>query len=192
MTIESGNFDSGFDFESPDGGDEEGGSRLFIILAVGLAGLIVLGLVAIGGVLMLRKIQNKQLTAQVTPVATPTLAVAAQLPTATSAPPTATPTEISQELLLPTATSTPVVSAGSGNEDSSSGGSLSGGEGAAMGTPVTVEDATNTATPVVPVGTPVGSAEVPNTGFGGFELALIAVGLIAVLFVARRLRRQSI
>ena len=190
MTIESGNFDSsGFDFEPPND-DEEGGSRLFIILAVGLAGLIVLGLVAIGGVLMLRKIQNKQLTAQVTPVATPTLAVAAQLPTATSAPPTATPTEVSKESLLPTATSTPVLAAGSG--DASSGGSQSGEEGAAAGTPAAVDGATSTAAAVVPVGTPVGSTEVPNTGFGGFELALIAIGLIAVLFVARRLRRQSI
>ena len=192
MTIESGNFDSGFDFEPPNDDDEEGGSRLFIILAVGQAGLIVLGLVAIGGVLMLRKIQNKQLTAQVTPVATPTLMVAAQLPTATSAPPTATPTEVSKESLPPTATSTSVVVATS-SSGASSGGSQNGGEGAATGTPTpTAAGATSTATAVVPVGTPVSSAEVPNTGFGGLELALIAIGLIAVLFVARRLRRQSI
>ncbi len=191
MTIESGNYDSsGFDFESPDDGDEEGGSRLFIILAVGLAGLIVLGLVAIGGVLMLRNIRSEQTLAQVTPMSTPTLALAAQQPTATSTPPPA-PTKASEESLVPTATSTPVVAAGSG--DNSQGGSQSGGDGAAAGTPVAVEGAsTSTATAVVPVGTPVGSTEVPDTGFGGLELALIAIGLIAVLFVARRLRQQSI
>ncbi|HEY84805.1 MAG TPA: hypothetical protein G4N96_06815 [Chloroflexi bacterium] len=192
MTIESGNFDSsGFDLEPPNDGDEEGGSRLFIILAVGLAGLIVLGLVAIGGVLMLRNIRSEQTLAQVTPMATPTLALAAQQPTATSTPPPPTPTKASEEPLVPTATSTPVVAAGSG--DNSQGGSQGGGDGVAAGTPVAAESAsTSTATAVVPVGTPVGSAEVPDTGFGGLELALIAIGLVAVLFVARRLRRQSI
>ncbi len=179
MTIESGNFDSsGFDLEPPNDGDEEGGSRLFIILAVGLAGLIVLGLVAIGGVLMLRNIRSEQ-------------TLAAQQPTATSTPPPPTPTKASEEPLVPTATSTPVVAAGSG--DNSQGGSQGGGDGVAAGTPVAAESAsTSTATAVVPVGTPVGSAEVPDTGFGGLELALIAIGLVAVLFVARRLRRQSI
>ena len=191
MTIESGNFDSsGFDFEPPNDEDEEGGSRLFIILAVGLAGLIVLGLVAIGGVLMLRKIQNKQIAAQVTAMATPTLAVAAQQPTATSTPPPPPPTEASKESLFPTATSTPVLAADASGGSSAD--SKSGGDGAAAGTSAAEGAATNTATVVVPVGTPVGSSEVPNTGFGGFELALIALGLVAVLFVARRLRQQSI
>ena len=51
------------DFEQPDDMENEegsGGNRLFVILAVGLAGLIVLGLLAIGGVLVLRNIRTQQ------------------------------------------------------------------------------------------------------------------------------------
>jgi len=52
------------DFPPSEDMEPEGSNRLFIILAVGLAGLIVLGLVAIGGVLVLRNIRNQQALAQ--------------------------------------------------------------------------------------------------------------------------------
>ncbi len=172
------------DFEEPtdfDPSEEEGGSnRLFVILAVGLAGLIVLGLVAIGGVLILRNIKNQQELAQVTPVATPTLAVVEELPTptATHTPVPVAPTEPAQ----PTPTNTPVVQP--------------------TQTPTEGESATATAqappetnTPV-PVGTPAGGGdtpqEVPDTGVGGFGIALIALGLTAVLVVSRRMRHPAV
>jgi len=174
MTID---FEEPTDFEPI---EEEGGSnRLFVILAVGLAGLIVLGLVAIGGVLILRNIKNQQELAQVTPVATPTLAVVEQMPTPTP-PPTHTPVPVAPtEPPEPTPTNTPVVQPTQTPTDSE----------AATAT-AQAPPATNTP---VPVGTPAGGGgdtaqEVPDTGVGGFGLALIALGLVAVLFVSRRMR----
>ena len=95
------------DFEQPDDGEVGGGNRVFVILAVGLAGLIVLGLVAIGGVLVLRNIRNQQAIAQVTPAATPTLSVTEEVPTATA---THTPIPpLPTEVPTATPTHTPVV-----------------------------------------------------------------------------------
>jgi len=51
----------------------------------------------------------------------------------------------------------------------------------------TATAAAPTNTPV-PVGTPAGTNEVPDTGFGGLEMVLIAFGLVGVLFVSRRMR----
>ena len=163
------------DFEQPDDMENEegsGGNRLFVILAVGLAGLIVLGLLAIGGVLVLQNIHTQQELAQITPQPTPTLAIVEQVPTNTPMP-TPTPTrEVATP--IPTATNTPVV--------------------APTDTPST-EDMAATATAAaptntpVPVGTPAGNNEVPDTGFGGLEMMLIAFGLVGVLFVSRRMRQ---
>lgn len=167
------------DYEEPDSVENEsGGNRLFIILAVGLAGLIVLGLLAIGGVLVLRNIQGEQRVAQeVVPVAaTPTLAIVAELPTKmpTNTPiPTVAPVEPTI-----TPTNTPVVMpTNTPSEDE-------------VAAAAETAEAEATDTPV-PVGTPVSSDEVPNTGFGGFELALMALGLVAVLFVSRRARQTA-
>jgi hypothetical protein len=165
------------DFEQPTGDDTGGGNRLFIILAIGLAGLIVLGLVAIGGVLILRNIRTQQSLAQATPP-TPTLAIVEELPTSTSThtpvppPPTDTPTvtPTNTPVVLPTDTPTQ--------------------EEAATGT-ASAPTPTETNTPV-PVGTPAGDGgEVPDTGVGGFGLALIAVGLVGVLAISRRLRHVT-
>lgn len=166
------------DFEQPDGGEpEEGGNRLFIILAVGLAGLVVLGLVAIGGVLIMKNIRNQQTLAQATITApTPTLMVAEEViptPTATYTPVPALPTEPAQ----PTPTNTPVVLATNTPTEA---------EAAAVAAAATTAPPA-TKTPV-PVGTPAGNNQVPNTGVGGFELSLIAMGLLAVVIVSRRLR----
>lgn len=160
------------DYEQPDDMENEGGgNRLFVILAVGLAGLIVLGLLAIGGVLVLRNIRGEQDLAQAVPakVATPTLAIVAEVPTKmpTNTPiPTVAPVEPTI-----TPTNTPVVLPTNTPSEE---------EAAAAAEP------TNTP---VPVGTPVSSDEVPDTGFGGLEMALIALGLIGVLFVSRKARQ---
>ncbi len=161
------------DIEQPDDmeNEESGGNRLFVILAVGLAGLIVLGLLAIGGVLVLRNIRTQQELAQITPQPTPTLAVVEQVPTNTPMPtPTATTAPATP---APTATNTPVVAPTNtpSSED--------------MAATATAAAPTNTP---VPVGTPAGTNEVPDTGFGGLEMVLIAFGLVGVLFVSRRMR----
>jgi hypothetical protein len=155
-----------------------GQSRLFVILAVSLIGLLVLGLVGIGGVFIIRQNLEKQAVAsRPTPTLMAILPNATATPTPASVKPTNTP--------LPTPTNTPVVSAksASGEEAASSG------------------SAQNNATPTrkpSPTRTPVAGAAqagvtnvVPETGIGGLEAILIAVGLTAVLFVARRLRTSS-
>ncbi|MFQ5576381.1 MAG: hypothetical protein ACE5G8_05260 [Anaerolineae bacterium] len=165
------------DFEQPDDSEVGGGNRVFVILAVGLAGLIVLGLVAIGGVLILRNIRNQQAIAQVTPPPTPTLSVTEEVPTATAThtPIPPLPTEVPSA----TPTNTPVVlPTNTPTQDE-----------AATAT-AEAPPPTNTNTPV-PVGTPAGGGEVPDTGVGGFGLALVAVGLAGVLAVSRRLRRAT-
>lgn len=161
------------DIEQPDDMENEGsGSRLFVILAVGLAGLIVLGLLAIGGVLVLRNIRGQQDLAQAVPQATPTLSIAAQVPTNTPAP-TFTPT-MPPNTPTPTATNTPVVLP----TDTPSTADMA----------ATATAAAPTDTPV-PVGTPVANDRLPDTGFGGMEMALVALGLVGLLFVSRRMRQ---
>lgn len=182
MSIDFDNSASFDDGDAPEGG---GSNSLFIIVAVGLAGLIVLGLIAIGGVLYIRS-QNAALQiAQITPEATPTIDLANidDTPTpATTATPTSTQTSsplVPADTPTPTATSTPVVQPTNTRV-------VADGE--------TGSDATPTATRTpIPVGTPAGNqptpAEVPNTGAGGLELGLIGAGLLAVLFISRRLRQ---
>jgi hypothetical protein len=158
--FESG-FTSGPDEPSPGGGN----NRLFVIIAIGLVGLLVLGLMGIGSVVALNRIRQAQQVAAAT--ATPTTAVVLQpspSPTLTPVQATATNTP------APTATNTPVVGPGNGG----------GGEAGA----------TATRTPV-PIATPVGDGQVPDTGIGGFGAALIASGLAGVLFLTRRLRKSN-
>jgi len=177
--------------DEPGGGDDgNDNNRLFLIIAIGLAGLIVLGLFAVGGLLFIRRARNVQLAAQITPttqeivlenvVPSPTFTLTPLPPTATSTP-TIAPTNtrvVQEDGLLANGEQ-----AGAGDSgDAGSGGT----EGQADATP------TPTNTPVVPPPTPIGGAtEVPNTGFGGFEAGLIALGLLLVVFVSRRLRRVA-
>ncbi|MFQ5611708.1 MAG: hypothetical protein ACE5H9_06205 [Anaerolineae bacterium] len=156
-------FSDGFQ-EPPSGG---GNNRLFIIIALGLVGLLVLGLIGIGSVVALRRLRSAQEVALATP--TPTeVAVLQPSPTATFTPLPPTPTSTT----VPTPTNTPVLAPGNGGE-----------EGA---TPA----ASPTRTPV-PLATPVSGGEVPDTGIGGFGAALIGTGLAGLFFVARRLRRSG-
>ncbi len=150
-----------------------GQNRLFVILAVSLIGLLVLGLVGIGGVFVIRQNLEQQAAAAratptvmiVLPRATPTAAGAAALTTPTA---------------MPTPTNTPVIAKGSGGETAAA--------GSQQKTPT--PKPTRTPTPV-PAAEPAGATTVPETGLGGLEAVLIALGLTAVLFVARRLRTAS-
>ena len=174
--------------------DDDGGGRLFLILAFGLAGLIVLGLVAVGGLLFVRRQQTALSIAQITPPAAEVTVqdvVPTPSPTATAIP--ATP------IAIPTIapTNTRVVQQLSQVEQAGAvTGGGDGGSGEADGQTANAGGGDDpTATPA-PTNTPPGSTvvtpnEVPNTGFGGLELGLVAFGLVLVLFVSRRLRHAA-
>lgn len=155
----------------PDGGD---GNRLFAIIAIGLAGLIVLGLFAVGGLLLIRRARTAQQISQITPTVAIETPIAV-VPTATFTPTPLPPTPTDTPTIAPTNTRVVQETAAPSNGEGAPGGEA---------TPIP------TRTPI-PVATPVSGGEVPNTGFGGFEAGLIALGLIAILFVSRRLRRAS-
>ncbi len=154
--------------------EQVGQSRLFVILDIALIGLLVLGLLGIGGVFIIR--QNLQEQAAL--AATPTLVIRLPNPSATFTPikPVATNTP------QPTPTNTPVLVPGANGEE------------AAVGSANPDSSAANQSKPT-PTRTPVPGAavaglpeQVPETGLGALEAVLIAVGLGAVLFVARRMR----
>ena len=170
--------------------EEEGGSRLFVILAIGLIGLLVLGLLGIGGVFVIRQNIDEQ-----TAASRPTPDIPIRLPQPS---PTFTPSPIATNTPEPTPTNTPVVAPGSsigveaaGQMDAREGVSEQQNESntAAQGGEEP-DNPTPTRTPV-PSGETAGAAEVPNTGLGALESVLIAVGLIFVFTVARRMRLAS-
>lgn len=154
--------------------EEEGGqNRVFVTLAIALIGLLVLGLLGVGAVFIIRQnIDQQDVAAQ----PSPTLLIRLPNPTATLVPVAKIPTNTP----MPTPTNTPVLGPDSNK-----------GQEAAVGnkqenTPTPKPAPTRTP---APSGAPAGATTVvPETGFGGFEAALIAVGLAAVLFIARRLR----
>ena len=149
-----------------------GANRLFVILAVSLIGLLVLGLLGVGGVFVIRQNMAKQES-----VGRPTPTLIIRLPNPTASP---TPVTIATNTPAPTPTNTPVVDPNAKGEEAA----------------VSSGQANPTANPS-PTRTPVPQAEeagvtvVPETGLGGLEIVLISVGLIGVFFVARRLRMAS-
>ncbi len=157
-------------------------SRLFVILAVALIGLLVLGLLGIGGVFVIRQNLQQQ-AAMVRPTPTLLIRLPDPSPTFTPVKPVATNTP------APTPTNTPVLN----------GGSSANGEGAAIGSSSTNEQ--NGINLPLPSKTPVAGAStagatekpeaVPETGLGGLEIILIAAGLAIVLFMARRMRTSA-
>lgn len=151
---------------APAGG---GPNRLFIVLALGLVGLLIIGVVALGGIFAIQQMTKPAVVPTATRVSiaitTPTRP---PLPTATSAP-TNTP-------LPPTPTR--VVQAAGGDVTPASGGA---------GTPTV--GATVTVTGTVRAGTGTPAAGMPDTGIGE-NLLLLAGGLVLVfvIFAARRAR----
>jgi hypothetical protein len=141
---------------APAGG---GPNRLFIVIALGLVGLLLLGLIAVGGVFLIPRILGTS--------APPTLRVAVTTPTrnvgaaaVTAAPNTDTP--------IPTSTSvinTPVL---------------------VIGSPAAPSEGTITATTTI-TGTPGAGGTLPKSGLGE-DLLLLAGGIILVLIIvaARR------
>jgi len=180
-------------------------NRLFIIIAIGLVGMLVLGLLGIGGYVVFSRSKRSAYLAEERPVVmmptdTPTvMATATPLPTNTFAPP-ATSTPI---VLLPT--STPVViialqattTPASGFFQIETPAPTFGPAGAAVGTgtqlfpgvsPVETQVVVIPNPTATPVFTPLPQAvSTPDTGFGLGAIGLGA-GLAFIVFAARRLR----
>ncbi|MCB0193747.1 MAG: hypothetical protein KDJ65_17495 [Anaerolineae bacterium] len=167
-----------------------GQSKLFVILAVALIGLLVLGLLGIGGVFVIRQNLREQ-AALAQPTATLVINLPKPTPIATAAAvnPTNTP-------VMPTPTNTPVVAAGSAAADEAAAVTTGGDEeveeseteGAAISLPRPSTSNSSTSGAASEAATP---SEVPNTGLGAVEAVLVGLSFITVLIVARRMRMRT-
>ena len=148
-------------------GGGAGPNRLFIIIALGLVGLLILGVIAAGAIFLLPQVFR---TAAVN---TPTVVV--KITTPTRALPTALPSATVTD--TPAATATSVLQVPTVSSSSSSAG--------ATGTITTTAAVTGTVGPGT--GTPTGG--LPKTGLGE-DLLLLAGGVVLVLVIvaARRAR----
>jgi cytoskeletal protein RodZ len=191
------------DTDAPDGGlndsnGDEQSNRTFRLLALGLGGIAVLGLIVIGAIFLTRQgeranIQatsaaieatNQAITqlAAITPTPPPT---DTPVPTSTSVPPSPTlpPTAV------PTKAPTNTPSAGVTSEATAKPGSTS---GAATSAPKATASSgvTTTTTTTSTVGG--GETQVPKTGAGdSLGVLALAAGLVVVFVVARRLRTSN-
>jgi len=165
----------------------ESSNRMFVILAAGLGGLFVVGLICIGAVFFYQ--QNQQASQRAIAIAQSTknaatiaTATAAAISTETPAPtqpppateppaPTNTPTVVNTPTL--TETPLPTVPAATGKP-------------AQTTTPAKTPAGTAAAASSELTPTPVGST--PSTGIGGLGLVLVAGVLVIALFAARGLR----
>jgi hypothetical protein len=138
-------------------------SRLFVIVAFGLVGLLMIGLLAIAGLVVYTRILAPTPSPTVVAEATPS-AVLSVTPTAVPSTPVGTPTPGAE-----TPTATRVVQ---------------------EGTP-TVGDHTPSPEEGTPTATPQGGGEMAPTGFGPFGAALGGVVLLLVILFVRRLRLSS-
>lgn len=145
-------------------------NRAFVYIAVAMAGLILLGVLAVVAVWRFwLPLQNERRVAEETAVVQEMTRVAAAwtatpAATATRLPPTSTPTEAPTQTPVPTATSTKVVS---GDKTLP----------------------TYTPTRAASTGNGGGDTTTPAAGLGSAGLAAIGVGLAGLLFAARKLRR---
>jgi len=142
---------------APAGG---GPNRLFVVIALGLVGLLLLGLIAIGGVFLIPRLLGSS--------AAPTLRVAVTTPTRNVALAAVTEAPTSTDTPIPTGTSvinTPVL---------------------VIGSPAATSEITATATIT---GTPGAGGTLPKSGLGE-DLLLLVGGVILVLIIvaARRAR----
>jgi cytoskeletal protein RodZ len=157
---------------------EEGANRTFTILVAALGGILALGICAFVAWAFLlgpqmradREAQNQAILATNTAVAA---TATAEMETA-EAPPTATETTAPTDTPTPRATPTKPPTAT-----------------AAPATPAEVaEAATATARPTA-TPRPVGQEGVPDTGVGMLGAGALAVGLVFLLIVVRRMRRAA-
>ncbi len=172
--------------------EDAGQSRLFVILSIALIGLLVLGLLGIGGVFVVRQNMEEQALAT-----QPTATLFVRLPAAS---PTSLPTQVivATSTVAPTPTNTPVVSVGSGGSEAASNQTTNrGGEVPDNSGDGENDDSQNSPTatpspsPTPPSAEIANATEVPNTGLGAFESIAIALGLIFVFFISRRLRMST-
>jgi hypothetical protein len=153
---------------APAGG---GPNRLFLIIAIGLGGLLVIGIIAVGAFFLLNSMSPK-------PAVVPTVAVKVAVTT-----PTIKPTSTIAPTDTPAPTNTAVLSVA--NVSSSSASSSAAGAPLAGGGVVT---ATGTFTGTPGTGTP-GTGQLPKSGLGENLLLLVGgIVLVLVIFVARRAR----
>ena len=148
--------------ETPFGGESQ--NRLFIIFAIGLAGLLVLGLMGIGGYVIFsryRRGAEQVAVAQTAAAATAEVQATAEAPTE---PPVPTFTPMPTQTVA--ATNTPVVPPTTGTPEQTR----------PAPTPV------RTATPRPAEG------ETPSAGFGGIGAILAGLALAVVLVVVRKVR----
>ena len=153
--------------ETPFGGESQ--SRLFIIIAIGLVGLLVLGLLGIGGYVIFSRVRRgaeQVAEAETAAAGTAQAQATAEAPTETPVPtfipvPTDTPT--------PAVTNTPVVPPTTGTPELTPG----------------APTAAPTATPKLAEG------ETPSAGFGGIGVILAGLALAIVLVVVRKVRLAS-
>ena len=157
--------------------EQVGQSRLFVILAIALVGLLVLGLLGIGGVFVIRQNLQEQSTAS-QPRPTPIIRLPEPTPTPAPVkpPPTNTP--------APTPTNTPVVEPGSVSGEEAAVGNIDNNDSSGNPGGFLPKPPANGADPAMP-------DQVPETGLGAIEAILIAMGLISVVFIARRMRMAS-
>jgi hypothetical protein len=146
----------------------EGQNRLFVIIAIGLVGLLVLGLLGIGGYVIVSRLRKG--TEQVA-IAAQTATAAAEVQATAEAP---TETPVPTFTLVPTdtptvkATNTPVIPPSEG----------------------TPEETPPAPTPA-PTATTPAEGETPSAGFGGIGVILGGLGLAVVFVLARKVRLAS-
>ncbi len=146
---------------APAGGG--GPNRMFLVIALGLVGLLVLGVIAIGGIFLFNQISR--------PAVLPTATIRVAITTPTRVLSTATATTAPTD--TPSPSPTRVVDVG--------------GPAAGGLTPAAEVTATSAVTSTVGAGTP--GSQLPGTGLGE-DLLLLAAGvlLVMVIFVVRRAR----
>ena len=145
--------------------EEQGRNRVFFIIAIGMVGLILIGLLAVVYYFIYEKPRrDEQRAAQATQVVAEATAVARETALAPTDTPLPTPTPVPTNTPLPTPT--PRVT----------------------NTPVLPPAGTLEPGAPTPTRTPVGSGQIPATGIGGLGAVLAAVGLVAVILIARKLR----
>lgn len=192
------------DLTPSNGNGDEASNRTFMI-AVGVMGLLlVVGIVVIVAALSSRNGRAPALDQQALD-ATATAAAVAQItptdtqePTATSEP--APTLEPSDTPTVPPPTEAPTATTAA-TEGATPGGTASAAQATTPAATTSAPPAARTATAAAQAGVPAaqqtpsasgtpaaGSGQIPNTGIGDMAGLVLAGGLIALLFVARRLR----
>lgn len=151
----------------PEAEGEEKRSRLFILIVIGLAGLLACGLLSIGGYMLIIKPGADR-------SAVATREAVAQQATLIAQQATATPTPTATLPSLPTAPPSPTPTFGPTQ--------------AATNTPVVPPTATPVPGAATPTPTPTWGGGTPDTGIGGLGAVVLAAGLAVLVFVVRKVR----